>query len=247
MVDFLDKLKKIGFDYATTSGISISPFELGEVVNKENHLARMNPNEFFISVYGAIKGMIDVALKTASAGDLARRLAEASQSIIITAEDCQTRNSILCQENDPALLAEKIYGRCLAQDLTTEQNGVILARNTFLFKKQIQIIQTKQITAVEVRSPLGCELELGICQACYGSDLSRPGEAIALHTAVGIIAAQSLSEPGTQLTMRTFHTGGIAAEEDDIIQGLDKVKQIFDNVKIKELEKAILARNTGEI
>jgi DNA-directed RNA polymerase subunit beta' len=145
------------------------------------------------------------------------------------------------------LLAEKIYGRCLSRDIVNEKKKVILVRNTLLFRKEIQIIQINKITAAEVRSPLYCELEFGICQFCYGSDLSRPGEAIALHTAVGTIAAQSLSEPGTQLTMRTFHTGGIAADEDDIIQGLDKVKQILDNIKIKDKEKVILAKSTGEI
>ena len=206
----------------------------------------LSPFEFFISVYGAVKGMIDIALKTAAAGDLTRRLVESSQRLAITSADCQTSLDILLETNDTLSLNERIYGRYLARDISNQQKEVIIVRNTLLLEAEIKIIQENKILAVWVRSPLNCELVEGICQKCYGLDLSRPGETIALGEAVGIIAAQSLGEPGTQLTMRTFHTGGITGDE-DITQGLPKVKQIFDNIKPKKEEKAILAKAAGEI
>ncbi|CAG8611881.1 6933_t:CDS:2 [Ambispora gerdemannii] len=297
MVDFLDKLKKLGFDYATSSGISISPWELGTIVDKEKLLTQaeakinqadsyysqarassenltqifamrghttnylgevietpitsslwegLSPLEFFISVYGAIKGMIDLALKTAEAGYLTRRLVESSQNITITSSDCQTQAGALREENIELPLTKQVYGRYLADDIANKKKEIILTRNTLLLEKEIKIIQENQISSVCIRSPWHCETEGGICQKCYGLDLSRPGETIALGTAVGIIAAQSLGEPGTQLTMRTFHTGGISSEE-DITQGLPKVKQIFDNIKPDKEEKAILAKSEGII
>ncbi|CAG8577173.1 7684_t:CDS:1 [Ambispora gerdemannii] len=342
MIEFLDQLKRVGFDYATYSGISISPFELGEIIVKEktlkeaekkvteidkhfvqgfyneaekkqkkiavwedckenlqnqlvanlekkhttsfyhiwdsgarasgesltqifamrgnttNYLGEvietpitsslwegLSPFEFFISVYGAVKGMIDIALKTAEAGYLTRRLVEASQSLSIISLDCGTDSNILAEENDTPL-AKRIYGRYLAQDISNKKEGIILTRGTLLLEKEAKIIRKNKISAVRVFSPLTCQLVEGICQKCYGLDLSKPGEAIALGTAVGIIAAQSLGEPGTQLTMRTFHSGGIIGDE-DITQGLPKVKQIFDNVKPDKQEKSILAKISGEI
>jgi len=191
--------------------------------------------------------MIDIALKTAQAGDLTRRLVESSQRLVITSSDCQTSLGILLVEHDILSLNERIYGRYLARDISNQKKAVILVRNTLLLEAEIKTIKENGITTVWVRSPLNCELAEGICQKCYGLDLSRPGEAVALGEAVGIIAAQSLGEPGTQLTMRTFHTGGITGDE-DITQGLPKVKQIFDNIKPKKEEKAILLKEaTGEI
>lgn len=190
--------------------------------------------------------MIDIALKTAEAGYLTRRLVEASQGIIVTSLDCQTSSGILLEENEFFPLSQRIYGRYLAREVSNKNQEVILTLNHLILEKEIKIIQENKVSSLWIRSPITCELISGICQKCYGSDLSKPGEEIALGTAVGIIAAQSLGEPGTQLTMRTFHGGGIAGDE-DITQGLPKVKQIFDNVEPAKEERAILAKEDGEI
>ena len=205
----------------------------------------MSPFEFFISVYGAVKGMIDIALKTAEAGYLTRRLVESTQNLIVTSSDCGTNASTLLAEGDIPL-SKRVYGRYLAQDISDKKEKIILTQNTLLLEKEIEIIQANKIATAYVFSPLTCQLVNGICQKCYGLDLSKPGETIEMGTAVGVIAAQSLGEPGTQLTMRTFHSGGISGDE-DITQGLPKVKQIFDNIKPEKNEKAILAKITGKI
>ncbi|KLL02694.1 MAG: DNA-directed RNA polymerase subunit beta', partial [Mycoplasmataceae bacterium CE_OT135] len=216
----------------------------------------LNPFEFFISVYGAMKGMMDTALKTAEAGYLTRQLVETVQNLIITTEDCQTpegisfqelkENTTFGQEGSTLIsLAERIAGRYLAQDITV--NGkLILANGTLLLAKEIALLQENNVSTVKVRSPFTCSLIQGICQKCYGCDLSKSQAVIELGTAVGIIAAQSLGEPGTQLTMNTFHTGGVAGEE-DIVQGLPKVKEILGNVLPSKQKQAILAQETGEI
>lgn len=222
---------------------------LGEILETpiiSSLLEGLSPFEFFISVYGAMKGMIDIALKTAEAGYLTRRLVEASQSIIITTTDCQTNAGIMLEDDEFLPLAKRIYGRYLARDISNKQKEVILTFNTLLLEREIKIIQENKITAIWIRSPITCELKNKLCQKCYGTDLSKPGETVAVGTAVGIIAAQSLGEPGTQLTMRTFHGGGIAGDK-DITQGLPKVKQIIDNIEPKKEEKALLAKVTGEI
>jgi DNA-directed RNA polymerase subunit beta' len=190
--------------------------------------------------------MIDIALKTAEAGYLTRRLVEAAQSIIIVSPDCRTNEGILMEENDLLPLDKRIYGRYLLSDVSNKKKEVILTRDTLLLEEEIKIIQNNKITSVWVRSPITCELVNGLCQKCYGADLSKPGQTVSIGTAAGIIAAQSLGEPGTQLTMRTFHGGGISGDE-DITQGLPKVKQIFDNIKPGKEEKAILAKTSGEI
>jgi len=216
----------------------------------------LNPFEFFISVYGAMKGMMDTALKTAEAGYLTRQLVEVVQSLVITTEDCQTQEGISFQElkestafgqgdNILVSLTERVAGRYLAQDVVVGDK-IILTSGTLLLAKEISLLQANNISTVKVRSSFTCSLIQGICQKCYGCDLSKNLEIVELGTAVGIIAAQSLGEPGTQLTMRTFHTGGVAGEE-DIVQGLPKVKEILGNVLPNKQKQAVLARETGEI
>jgi len=216
----------------------------------------LNPFEFFISVYGAMKGMMDTALKTAEAGYLTRQLVEVVQNLVITAEDCQTQEGISLQElkestafgqgdNILISLAERITGRYLAQDVMVNDK-IILTNDTLLLAKEISLLRENNVSAVKVRSPFTCSLIRGICQKCYGCDLSKNQAIVELGTAVGIIAAQSLGEPGTQLTMRTFHTGGVAGEE-DIVQGLPKVKEILGNVLPSKQKQAVLAQETGEI
>jgi len=216
----------------------------------------LNPFEFFISVYGAMKGMMDTALKTAEAGYLTRQLVEVVQNLVITAEDCQIQEGISLQElkesaafgqGDNVLisLTERITGRYLAQDVVVNDK-IILTNDTLLLAKEISLLRENNVSAVKVRSPFTCSLIRGICQKCYGCDLSKNQAIVELGTAVGIIAAQSLGEPGTQLTMRTFHTGGVAGEE-DIVQGLPKVKEILGNVLPSKQKQAVLAQETGEI
>lgn len=217
----------------------------------------LNSFEFFLSVYGAMKGMADTALKTAEAGYLTRRLVETVQSLVITKEDCQTTEGIYLtnlteksffSEEENILLPwkERIYGRCLAEDLKFKEEK-ILSFNTLLTEKEIQIIQEKGISLVKVRSPFSCALKEGICQKCYGFDLSKNQQIVQMGEAVGIVASQSLGEPGTQLTMDTFHTGGVVGSGEDIVQGLPKVKRLLDNVSPTDEKQAILAKETGEI
>jgi DNA-directed RNA polymerase subunit beta' len=217
----------------------------------------LNPFEFFISVYGAMKGMMDTALKTSEAGYLTRQLVETVQNIIIVAEDCQTTEGIQLSElkeggvfddsGDVLMnLEERVTGRYLAQDVKDESKKLTLSKDIVLSAKEVLLLKKNGISAVKVRSPFTCSLVRGICQKCYGLDLSKEEEIVELGTAVGIIAAQSLGEPGTQLTMDTFHTGGVAGEE-DIVQGLPKVKEILGNVLPQKQKQAILAQADGII
>src|SRR3954454_15520969 len=140
---------------------------------------------------------------------------------------------------------ERIYGRYLTQDNIINSQK-ILSADTFLLTEEISLLQKNNVLAAKVRSPFTCSLIQGICQKCYGLDLSKDKEVVELGTAVGVIAAQSLGEPGTQLTMRTFHTGGVVGDE-DITQGLPKVKEIFGKVLPTKKKQMILARESGEI
>jgi len=141
-------------------------------------------------------------------------------------------------------LGERIYGRYLAEDVIVN-NQKILTMDTLLLTEEISLLQKNNVSGVKVRSPFACFSVQGICQKCYGLDLSKDKKIIELGTAVGVIAAQSLGEPGTQLTMRTFH-GGIAGEE-DITQGLPKVKEIFGNILPSKKNQTELAQESGEI
>src|SRR4051812_48153952 len=139
--------------------------------------------------------MIDIALKTAEAGYLTRRLVEAVQGVIINSPDCGTKDGILVTEEEETLQAQKIYGRYLSKDVENKKKEIILKSGILLLSEEIQTIQTNQISAVWVRSPLTCKIAHSLCQKCYGVDLSRLSETISLGTAAGIIAAQSLGEP----------------------------------------------------
>src|SRR6185312_1929625 len=139
--------------------------------------------------------MVDIALKTAEAGYLTRRLVESTQNIAIISPDCGANTGTLLTEGDIPL-SKRVYGRYLAQDISNKKGENILTRNTLLLEKEIKIIQENKITEAYIFSPLTCQLVNGICQKCYGLDLSKPGETIEMGTAVGVIAAQSLGEPG---------------------------------------------------
>jgi DNA-directed RNA polymerase subunit beta' len=218
----------------------------------------LNPFEFFISVYGAIKGMIDIALKTAEAGYLSRRLVESVQNIIVKEDDCgskvglwveslKEKDQVTDEESILIPLNKRIYGRFLAKNVKDNDGNILLEENTLVLDKQLEILKDNDIFGVFIRTSLECKLFPGICQKCYGIDLGKRELVVPLGTAVGIIAAQSLGEPGTQLTMRTFHSGGVTNQQEDIVQGLPKVKELLDNVSPSKESKALLARISGEI
>jgi len=186
--------------------------------------------EYFISTHGARKGLADTALRTSGSGYLTRRLVDVTQDVIILEEDCGTIEGIwLTAPPEKSLLPplnERIKGRLAASQLVHPKSGkVIVERNEEIDEAKADKIDKAGITSVHVRSPLSCQSRQGICQLCYGRDLAR-GSLVDMHTAVGIIAAQSIGEPGTQLTLRTFHTGGVVGL--DITSGLPRVEELFE-------------------
>ena len=190
----------------------------------------MNMLEYFISTHGARKGLADTALRTAKSGYLTRRLVDVSQDLIITEHDCGTDRGIcikpLVSEGRTMIgIAERIAGRTSLQDI--EINGEVIVKSGDIITEAVaKKIELAGITEVWVRSPLSCALKKGICQKCYGHDLSSR-KLVPIGEAVGVVAAQSIGEPGTQLTMRTFHTGGVRSAE-DITQGLPRIEQLFE-------------------
>ncbi len=187
--------------------------------------------EYFISTHGARKGLADTALRTADAGYLTRRLVDVAQDMIINRTDCGTEAGIWIKRSDDVAgqtIYERILGRCAASDTYDPATGeLIVERNSLIDEEVGQKIQDSKIQEMHVRSPMTCALIHGICALCYGRDLGR-GEMVEIGTAVGIIAAQSIGEPGTQLTLRTFHTGGTAQASGDITSGLPRVEEIFE-------------------
>ena len=187
--------------------------------------------EYFISTHGSRKGLADTALRTADAGYLTRRLVDVAQDMIINSLDCETLNGIEVDRSGEDTLTEqfrnKSFGRVLAHDvLHPETDDLIFERGHMLELNDLYALVDAAVPLITVRSPLTCELEQGICAACYGRDMARGGVA-GMGEAVGIIAAQSIGEPGTQLTLRTFHTGGVAGES-DITTGLPRIQELFE-------------------
>ena len=185
--------------------------------------------EFFISTHGSRKGLADTALRTADAGYLTRRLVDVAQDVIITQDDCGTPNGILVniQSSQEDRFWAKVSGRCIAQQVDDPETGlVMLERNQLIGEKESQLLLDKGIKDLEIRSPLTCESRFGLCLRCYGANLASDAM-VHMGEAVGIIAAQSIGEPGTQLTLRTFHTGGVASS-DDITRGLPRVEELFE-------------------
>ena len=194
-----------------------------ELPIRSNFREGLTALEYFLSTHGARKGLADTALRTADAGYLTRRLVDVAQDVIITEHDCGTHSGIWITEADAKAIGEtfveRIAGRFLAGDISDPETGaVLLQKDDLLNEAALATIQRHGVKQAFVRSALSCEARFGICGMCYGEDLARGG-VIQLGEAVGIIAAQSIGEPGTQLTLRTFHTGGVAGA-DDITQGL---------------------------
>jgi len=203
--------------------------------------------EYFISTHGARKGMSDTALRTANAGYLTRRLVDVSQDVVITSADCKTKEGITLTKADTESLglnlAGRVWGRILASKIVNEKTGEVVAKaNTLIDKTLLGKIEEADPQVIRLRSPLTCEDSNGLCQACYGFDLGR-NKMVELGQAVGIVAAQAIGEPGTQLTMRTFHSGGVAAS--DITQGLPRVEELFEARPIKK--PAIISELAGQV
>ena len=217
---------------ADTSGRTI------EIPIKANFREGLSVLEYFISSRGARKGMADTALRTADSGYLTRRLVDVSQEVIIREDDCGTTDGILVAEIEEhgqviETFAERIHGRYPAQDLVDPATGeVLFTRDTMLRKENAEVLEAHGIHEVKIRSVLTCRARSGVCAKCYGINLAI-GEPVGAGEAVGIIAAQSIGEPGTQLTMRTFHTGGVAGGA--ITQGLPRVEELFEARKPKKM------------
>ncbi|MFA5829245.1 MAG: DNA-directed RNA polymerase subunit beta' [Candidatus Gracilibacteria bacterium] len=187
--------------------------------------------EYFIATHGGRKGKSDTALKTAEAGYLTRRLVDAVQDVIIKENDCGSKHSHAITRAESARIGEhfenRIYGRVLAKEIAHSKTGEIIAeKGVEIDNEIIKQLSEAKVDEVEVRSVMTCQTEGGICIKCYGKDLGT-NHTVEIGTAVGIIAAQSIGEPGTQLTMRTFHMGGVAGEG-DITQGLTRVEELFE-------------------
>jgi len=208
----------------------------------------LSPIEYFITTYGSRKGLTDTALNTAKAGYLTRRLFDVAQDVIITEHDCGTKKSVLIEaDSDSGIIvsmSKKVRGRTLANTLKSEDGTVNMKKGHVITKLDANAIEAAGITSVEVKSPMTCETTYGVCAQCYGTDLGND-EMIDLGEAVGTIAAQAIGEPGTQLTMRTFHAGGTASVGGDITQGLPRVEEIFERRKPKT--PAIIAKVSGMI
>ena len=192
--------------------------------------------EYFISTHGARKGLSDTALRTANAGYLTRRLVDVSQDIVVTEEDCRDSEGLLITRDESQefgeTLARRIFGRVVLEDIKDPKTKkIILAKNELVTEDKLEKIEKIDLERLRIRSVLTCKARRGICRKCYGYDLGY-NSLVELGTACGIIAAQSIGEPGTQLTMRTFHTGGVAGL--DITQGLPRVEELFEARPVKK-------------
>jgi len=216
----------------------------------------LNVLQYFISTHGARKGLADTALKTANSGYLTRRLVDVAQDLVVTETDCGTSNGLtmtpLVEGGDVVeALGERVLGRVLAEDIFKPgSQDVLITNGTLLEEKLVRLLETEGVDQIKVRSPITCETRYGVCSHCYGRDLAR-GRPISIGEAVGVIAAQSIGEPGTQLTMRTFHIGGAAsrAAAASSVEVRNKGVIRFHHVKTVQHEKGhlVAVSRSGEI
>ncbi len=216
---------------ANTSGATI------EMPIRSNYREGLNILEYFISSRGARKGLADTALRTADSGYLTRRLVDVSQDVIIREHDCGATDGLLVYELRSGnelieKMAERLEGRYLVDDLYDPQTGELMfSKNKMITSADAKKIVDSGVESIKIRSVLMCRAKRGVCAKCYGANLAH-GNLVSVGEAVGIIAAQSIGEPGTQLTMRTFHTGGVAVGtggDGDITQGLPRVEELFES------------------
>ncbi len=208
----------------------------------------LTPIEYFISTHGARKGLADTALNTARAGYLTRRLFDVAHDVVILEDDCGTKEGVTIvrpgADNIGGSFSDRMHGRVLAEDVVSEGKTIYKRGHLILRDHGNAIEGAADVGEVVVRSPITCEVHRGVCQNCYGLDLAS-GEIVDLGEAVGVIAAQAIGEPGTQLTMRTFHTGGVATAGGDITMGLPRVEEVFESRNPKA--PAALAKVSGVI
>ncbi len=210
-------------------GLIVDP--LGKIVElpvKSNFREGLSIFEYVASARGSRKGLTDSALKTANAGYLTRRLVDVSHEVIVMVDDCGTTEGLTISVDDPertAPFADRILGRILLSDAVTKSRKAILKAGEELSEENVKLLVDNEVTEVDVRSPMGCKLAYGICANCYGWDFSTKKK-VSLGVPVGVIAAQSIGEPGTQLTMRVRHFGGVVMS--DVTQGLPRVEELFE-------------------
>ena len=227
---------------ANTSGKTI------EIPIKANYREGLTVLEYFTSSRGARKGLADTALRTADSGYLTRRMVDVSQDVIIREDDCGTTDGVWASAvfdrgQEVQSFGVSIHGRYPVEDVTDPKTGEILFDSDHMFREEdAEVLEAHGLTKVFVRSVLSCEAKSGVCAKCYGINLAL-GRPVNSGESVGVIAAQSIGEPGTQLTMRTFHTGGVAGE--DITQGLPRVEELFEARKPKKM--AVLSEVTGTV
>jgi len=224
---------------------------IGEEPVRSSFKEGLTAPEYFISTSGGRKGLVDTALKTAYAGYLTRKLVAVAQNLIITQDDCGaidglSMKALIEEGRIKQSLGERILGRVTASPVINPSTGeIIIDSNEEITEAIVQKIDEAKIEEVKVRSPLTCQARWGLCQKCYGWDLSTH-RLVSLGEAVGVIAAQSIGEPGTQLTLRTFHTGGIFQRVGDIPQGLPRVTELFEPRKQSFSRKGVIRQRQGE-
>jgi DNA-directed RNA polymerase subunit beta' len=209
----------------------------------------LNPIEYFMSTHGARKGLTDTALGTAKAGYLTRRLFDVAQDSIVTEKDCKTKRGVRINRMSFSGIqidyAEVLRGRVLAEDVKSGAGDVLFKKGQYLSAADASVVaDDESITSVVARSPMSCETRYGVCQTCYGMDLTTQAP-VDLGEAVGTVAAQAIGEPGTQLTMRTFHAGGVASIGGDITSGLPRVEEVFEKRSPKN--PAVISRTDGMV
>ena len=220
-----------------------------EMPIRANYREGLNILEYFISSRGARKGLADTALRTADSGYLTRRLVDVSQEVIIREEDCHATEGIWVREISEGnsvveSFKERLNGRYSLHDVHDPATGELLvSKDKMMDMFDAEKVVNAGITELEIRSVMTCRAHVGVCARCYGSNMSN-GQCVKVGESVGIIAAQSIGEPGTQLTMRTFHTGGIASAE-DITQGLPRVEELFESRRPKSM--AIMSEISGVV
>ncbi len=208
----------------------------------------LTPIEYFITTHGSRKGLTDTALNTAKAGYLTRKLFVVAQDVMVNQDDCGTKDFIVIKKQTASginiPLSKNIRGRVLAEDLVGTDGKVMFKKNHLLTKQEAMKIEESGVVAVKVRSPLSCKSIQGVCAQCYGVDLGK-NKLVEMGEAVGTVAGQAIGEPGTQLTMRTFHAGGTASVGGDITQGLPRVEEIFEKRRPKN--PAVVATVDGTV